>query len=130
MDCTCYWYTSLDEIRKANPEALDSYGSGRSLFIKNAKLSRIIEFLHPSHKDRFSTRKLFSGKGLSVKRTQSILNAWREEIPLLPPRIIVENGFVYIEDGNHRMNAAYCLGAEYIPIEFVIPESDSSESYT
>jgi len=121
MNPNYIWFETIKEIREAFPEAIENYDDNRSMFVKNAKLSRIIGLLHSSYKNRFIAKEIFSCRGLNPNKTKKILLDWENGIP---PRVFFENKYLLIEDGNHRMNAAFCLGAEFKPLELVMPKNE------
>jgi len=124
------WYKTLSEIKEHDTHALDSYYEGRSFFLKKVNLDRIVGELHDSYGKRFSERRFpreennlsFSRTtGLYFTKTSSILEAWREGIPLMPAKVFYEKGKLLIDDGNHRLHAALCLDEETVPLEVCNP---------
>jgi len=123
------WFESVDEIRKHDPEAIASHEETRSVLLKNVNLMRVIDHLDESYRSRFTLTVLREGTAseicpvskLNSSRTARILNAWKNGIPLMPAIVCFKNGKLFIVDGNHRLNAAFCLGEETVPLEIFEP---------
>lgn len=49
-------------------------------------------------------------------KTCKILKRWEQGKPLLPPQIDFIGNSMYLVNGTHRLNAAFCLGLETIPV--------------
>lgn len=117
------WFLSFDEIEKSSlPEHLKPEAS-RSILINDVSMEILITKLQRGNPEIIKSKDLFHPR-MNRNKTGQIVDAWKRNIPLLPPTIffIPQMKRLEIEDGRHRLNIAYYFEAEKIPI--IVPIND------
>ncbi len=110
------WHTDMDKIKiRRDKEHLKP--SNTDLIINNIDVDQLLKSLDEESKVIFMEKTLFNNKMNSIK-TYQVVTYWTKRRKLIPPRIFWEKDTdsLRIEDGRHRLNAAYCYGVKMIPV--------------
>lgn len=109
------WLDTWEQILEL--KSWESSDVKRYFLFKNCPLSKLIKSLDDSrtHKKRIIARALYP-LFFEKNKTEKIIDAVKNGIPLPPPILFVDEGDLIIEDGNHRINYAYFLSEKSIPI--------------
>lgn len=126
------WHRSIDEIDLSlQPDRLvKGLLAGGLELIAEVDIEILIDRMTKADQRMFRKRKLYN-PSFNGHKISSVIYSWQQGQRLIPPTILIYNkefaetlensNFESTEDlrpqdGKHRINAAYCLGATNIPI--------------
>ncbi len=121
-----YWHLSwksIEDDKKIN-ETLEKPNPEEYKIYTTVPLKELMLSIEPHLNVIISEETLFHSQNrypiakliFSDRKTCKILKRWEEEKPLLPPQIDFIGTSMTLVNGTHRLNAAFCLGAERIPV--------------
>lgn len=87
--------------------------------IQWVNIEKLLSNFNQAETKMYRKKKMFNEQQESQKIGQIIYH-WRNQVSLIPPTIFSstdgQGGFLFAQDGKHRLNVAYCAGVEEIPI--------------
>ena len=110
------WLSNKLEIKKSKDPGWKDVNLNRYQVFCDINIDILLNNLSKDFHSYFFPKQLFNPR-FDQHRTSGIVDAWVRDIKLPPPLLKVNNrDELYIEDGKHRINAAYCLNQSKLPI--------------
>lgn len=109
------WWTDLNKIKlEKDKEHLVPEGM---VLINDIPINRLIANLFGRNKNILEQQELFH-INLNYMKTCKILEHWKNQECLIPPRVVWSSyaNSIEVSDGRHRLNTAICLGEIKIPV--------------
>lgn len=118
-----HWHTAINKIKL--PKSLEHLipDPNFDCILPNVNLKALIAHLSCGNNSLITQAGLFK-EGFQDRKTEEILEHWKQGTKLMPPSIMVakNNQGLCISDGRHRINAAFYYQQECIPI--IISKAD------